>query len=227
MLVHHLFAHLLRVRAHVRETGVGVRHRELDAAPENAVDAADHIRRKLAAGDDPAERNRKPGLLLPVLAEVEDLVQALRRVGKAVLVDDHARVGGAGQHGAFDVGEDHLRLVRGRRKREPEEEVRGRVLAGNRNRELTRRDLFDVDLAFRDEQRAAVPSERASRVQGHVAIGAERERMVAELRDVQPAGKCRAIQRFDVVEADVELQSLEVDAPVHDRVEDEAIVRAR
>jgi hypothetical protein len=49
----------------------------------------------------------------------------------------------------------------------------------------------------------------------------------AEFRDVDVTGERRLVQRFDVCQPHRELEAFEIDAPVDDRIEDEAVVRAR
>ena len=50
--------------------------------------------------------------------------------------------------------------------------------------------------------------------------------MIAQLRDVGLARERRLVQRLDVREAHRELEPFEIDPPVDDRVEHEAVVRA-
>ena len=49
VLVHHLFAHLLRVLADERETGVRIGKCELDASPEDPIHAGNDIGRQRPA----------------------------------------------------------------------------------------------------------------------------------------------------------------------------------
>jgi hypothetical protein len=50
-------------------------------------------------------------------------------------------------------------------------------------------------------------------------------RMKTELRDVRIAGKGFPVERLDVGHPHVELESLQIDTPVDDRVEHEAVIR--
>ena len=71
---------------------VAIGKRVLDAAPHDAVHLLLDVFRQRAIDDDAAERNRGAGFGFPELAEVDDLLQALRGVGEAVLVNDQAGV---------------------------------------------------------------------------------------------------------------------------------------
>ena len=91
--VHHVLAHFLRVRADV---AAGWRRDARTRTPRCGA-GRDSPRcftlvRQRALDDDAAERNRRAGLALPELAEVDDLLQPLRLVGEAVLVDDEPGV---------------------------------------------------------------------------------------------------------------------------------------
>ena len=59
-----------------RRLAVAVRERVLDAAAQHAIDALLHLVRQRAPDDDAAERNRRAGLALPELAEIDDLLAA-------------------------------------------------------------------------------------------------------------------------------------------------------
>src|SRR5581483_2101216 len=54
--------------------------------------------------------------------------------------------------------------------------------------------------------------------------GTEGKRVIAQLADVDAAGERRGVQRLDVGQAHVEIEALEIDAPVHNRIEHEAVV---
>ena len=133
--VHDLFAHLLGVLAHERQAGGAVRERVLHAAAQHAVHSLLHLVRQRTLDDDAAERNRRAGLAFPELAEIDDLLQPLGLVGEPVLVDDEPGV-------VFAVRATPARCPRTRSsvlsarlgKRQAEQEIGGRVLAGNRDR---------------------------------------------------------------------------------------------
>ena len=83
------------------------------------------------------------------------------------------------------------------------------------------------DGALRNQQRPAVASQRAAGVEQHVVADAVGVGVIAQLGDVGLAGERGVVERLDVGEPDRELQPFEIDPPVHDRVEHEAVVRAR
>ena len=124
-----------------------------------------------AIDDDTAERNRGAGLGLPVLPEIDDLLEALGRVGEAVLVNDQAGVERPVEHRTFDLREQTARVLS--------------VAAGNAsdNRKFAvvylpgmaifrspRATSSARDLALRDQQRTAVPPERAAGIEQHVVV---------------------------------------------------------
>ena len=227
MPAHHVLAHLLGMLPHKRHARGAVGKRIFDAATQDAVHGTLHVDWKRTIHDDPAERNGRACFAFPEFAKVDDLLQALRGVREAVFVNDEPRVEPPVEHRSFDVRKQQLRLVQRRRKRQAEKKVRRRVSAWNRDRELPGRDLVPRDRPLRDQQRSAVASKRAAGIQQDVVVCAVRVRVITQLRDVRLAGKRRGIQRFDVCHADRELETLEIDPPVDDRVEHEAIVRAR
>jgi hypothetical protein len=51
--------------------------------------------------------------------------------------------------------------------------------------------------------------------------------VIAQFRDVDLTAKGCLVQRFDVRKTHVEFEPFEIDAPVDDRIEHEAVVRAR
>src|SRR5262245_3821595 len=198
----------------------------LHTAAHQPVDALLHIGWQRAADRDPAERNRRTGGPLPELAEVEDLLQPLCRVGESILVNDHARIELAGEERRLDCRKHDRRLALSVRKREPKQQVCCRVRSGDCDADRSRRDVFLRDRPLRDEQRTAIPAERAAGVQQDVAGGAVRVRVITELRDVDGPIERRAVEAFNVVEAYRQLEIFEIDASVDDRVEHEAVVRA-
>src|SRR5262249_56047669 len=69
--------------------------------------------------------------------------------------------------------------------------------------------------------------DRATRVEQHVLIRAMRIGVITQFCDLSLAGERCIIEGFDVRQIDIEVESLEIDTTIHDRVEHEAIVRAR
>ena len=90
--VHDLLAHLLGMLADERQAGVAMGERVLHASAQHAIHPLLHVVRQRAVDDDAAERNRRAGLALPELAEIDDLLQSLRLVGEPVLVNDQPGV---------------------------------------------------------------------------------------------------------------------------------------
>ncbi len=225
MPVHDVLAHLLRVRADVVPARLWMRERILDAAAHHAIDPPLNVGRQAPPRDDPAQRNRHPGLRLPELAEIDNLAQPLRLVGEPVLVDDHPRVDAPVHHRPLDVGEEHLDGVARLRERQGEQEVGGREPAGNGDAQAAARDVGGGNGTPRDQQRPAIAAERAAGIEQDVSPGAVRVGVETELGDVDVAREGAMIQRLDVGERHAELEPLEIDAPMHDRVEHEAVVR--
>src|SRR4029453_10379072 len=81
--------------------------------------------------------------------------------------------------------------------------------------------------ALRDQQRRAVAAQRAAGVEQHIVARAIRVGVKTELGDVHLMRECRLVQRFHVGHANRELEPFEVDPPIDDRVEHEAVVRTR
>ena len=69
-------------------------------------------------------------------------------------------------------------------------------------------------------------SQRAAGVEQHVGGRAVGVGVVTELGDVGVAGERGLVERLDIGEARGKLEPFEIDPPVHDRVEHEAVVRA-
>src|SRR5205823_613304 len=61
----------------------------------------------------------------------------------------------------------------------------------------------------------------------HVIGAAMRVRVITDLRDRGVAGERGMVQRLDVHQSNRELEALQVDPPIHDRIEHEAVVRTR
>jgi len=108
VLVHHVLAHLLSVGADEGQTGGPIRKRVLDAAPHDAIHLLLDVFRQRAIDDDAAERNRGARFGFPVLAEIDDLLEALRGVGETVLMNDQPGVERPVEHRTFDGGEEQL-----------------------------------------------------------------------------------------------------------------------
>jgi hypothetical protein len=84
--IHDLLVHLLCVLAHERQAGRSVGEGVLHAPSQHAVHGPLHRIRQLPLDRDTAERNRVPRFTLPIFAEVDDLLQPLRRIRESVLV---------------------------------------------------------------------------------------------------------------------------------------------
>jgi hypothetical protein len=65
---------------------------------------------------------------------------------------------------------------------------------------VPRRGFFFRDRSPGDEQRAAVPTERATGIEEHVVAGAVGVRVITELGDVGLSRERRLVQCFDVGE---------------------------
>jgi len=85
----------------------------------------------IVAEDDAAEGDGGTGFFLPEFTQVEQFGQAFLLVGEPVLVDDHAAVDFAGEHGVLDAGKDHELLVAGCREGERKEQVCRGPFAGD------------------------------------------------------------------------------------------------
>ena len=81
-------------------------------------------------------------------------------------------------------------------------------------------------VTLRDQQRPAVPPERAAGIEQHVIADAVRVRVETQFGDIDLAGKRRVVERLDVGHAHGEFKTFEIDAPMHDRIEHETVVRA-
>ena len=201
--------------------------RVLHAAAHRAVHAILHIVRQQPADDDAAKRDRSAGLAFPELAEIDDLLQSLCVVGEPVLVDDQPRVVFPVQQRRLDRRKHQLRFVPRVRKCQAEQETGGRVFPGNRDPEPPRRYFFLRDRSPGNEQRAAIASKRAAGIEQHITAGAVGVRVVAELGHLGLSLQGRRVELFNVRKVHGELEAFQIDTAVHDRVEHEAIVRAR
>src|SRR5437764_12375728 len=93
--------------------GRRMRKRELHAAAKQAVQGVLNIGRQRASDDKPAEGNRRAGLGLPEFSQVDDLLQAFRRIGEAILVDDESGIIQAVQERGLDRREEERGLLAG------------------------------------------------------------------------------------------------------------------
>ncbi len=83
------------------------------------------------------------------------------------------------------------------------------------------------DFALGDQERTAAAPERAASVEQHELVGTMREGVKTELRDVDVAAQGPTVERLHIVQNDAELQPLEVDALMDDRIEYEAVIGTR
>src|SRR5690606_14237060 len=99
--------------------------------------------------------------------------------------------------------------------------------AGDRDANPAGGHLVPRDRLPGDEQGTAVPPKGTTRVEEDVHARAVRVGVKAQLGNVGLPRERGLVERLDIVEPDRDVQALEIDAPVHDGVEDEAVVRAR
>ena len=161
-----------------------------------ADDAGEQVGVQRALGEDRAERDRQPGVVLPPRAEVDQRRQAVRRVGEARLVDDQAGVEAAVPHRRHDLGErndlDARRRLTGRP--EPEQQVRRRALGRHRDGAPG----HAVDVAAGEDERPAAAAQRAAGRQQPVALQQPRQRGVGHLHHVVRAALGRGVRDVDV-----------------------------
>src|SRR5262245_2758831 len=201
-----------------------MRKRVGDAVVQHLRHLADQLGSEIAADDVAAERQRKPArALVPPLAEIDDLAQAVLGVRQLPFVDEQARVGLAVGDEPLDLIERHddvleIGLV------ESQREIGGRQRAGNRN--PLSLHLRGAVLAGHDDRAVVVAHARAVRQQRvlvrKVRVGVERHR-----GDLVLAVEGGAVQRLDVGEDLVDLDAAGVDGARRQTVEHERVVRVR
>ena len=124
----------------------------------------------------------------PELAEVDDLLQPLLCVGEPVLVNDQPGVELAAQHAPLDRPRTPARsCLRAAGKARPSRKFAVVYLPGIAIRSPPAATSSRRDRALRDEQRPAVPPERAAGIEQHVVVGAVRVGVIAQLGDVDLA----------------------------------------
>ena len=133
----------------------------------------------------PPSGKRKPGLLVPPLAQVDDLVQPAVAVIELALVDQEARLDPPFGHGRQDLVERHDDDRHVLAQAELERQVGRRELARHGDR-LAAQVVERRRLAGDQRRAVAIAHARARREQG-VAVGQVGEGVDADGRDLQLA----------------------------------------
>ena len=192
----------------------------LDRREEDRGEVAEALA-EVASRDVDAERQRQSGLEQPPLAEVEHLVQPFALVRELALVDHEAGVGAARGDLVEDAVERQL-AVPDLAEREAERQEGGRRQSGHDD--LVLAELLQGQRLARDDDRAvAVADAGAVRQQG-VAVLHERIRVQRDRGHLELALQRPLVQRLDVLQHLLELESAGVDRAGRDRPEHERVV---
>ena len=165
---------------------------------------------EVAARDVDPERERQPGLEEPPLAEVDDLVQAVRPVGQLALVDEQPGLGAARRDLVDDLVERHLAVA----------ELPPRQSRSTRNAVVIRpgtaisisRSSLRADRLARDDDRPVARAHARPVREEHVLVLDERVRVERDRGHLEPALERPLVQRLDVLQDVLELEPARVDA---------------
>ena len=220
MLTHDGLVHFLGMGFNIGRKKRVVGEREFEAFSDELVDPG--RKGPVTAECNSAQRDGRTCFILPEFAEVEEAGQAFLGVREAVLVNDHAAVHLAAEHGLFYPGEDHESFVTGVWEREGEEQVRRGPFAGDGNR---RRAYISQGYGFaRDKQRTNSFTERAAGVKQLVVVQDQRQYPVAYFGDIKAPLKCPLIEGLHIFQCDVKVQAVGIDLFVDEGIEYEGVV---